>query len=344
MSYINESVSSLADLITKLDAFLTGTPGWTQDVLDTGNGKWAVHKTGAGFECRIAAKWDTATPSNVGLYQYLGAYNVGAEPYAQADDSGNGAQSGTNATLAGARYVAITNTPVQYWCFEDDNYFHVVVETSAGNFKHFGCGQLAKFGDWTGGEYVYGQHIAATGTTLVGVAVNNTAILDGLASDGGTPAVNNMEEFVATLHVESLPNQVASGKYAVFMGNQGSGNLGNDRQAAPKARGHFFGGFRAGPYARPLSRFMAATDLSGHMPLYPIVGFYWDRSTGDVYGPMGYMKDVRGCSLRNLVGGDELTIGGDTWIVFPTRARWTGSGAHTSTSDYQGIAYKKVTT
>ena len=114
MSYINEQVSSLADFVTKLDTFLTGTPGWTSDVLDTGNGKWAVHKTGAGFECRIAAKWDTGTPAYLGLYQYLGAYNAGNEPYAQADDSGNGAQSGTDATLAGCDFTGATLTGAKF--------------------------------------------------------------------------------------------------------------------------------------------------------------------------------------------------------------------------------------
>jgi hypothetical protein len=56
------------------------------------------------------------------------------------------------------------------------------------------------------------------------------------------------------------------------------------------------------------------------------------------------MKDVRGVSIRNYVGGQELTVGADTWIVFPTREKWPGSGAYTAKSGFQGIAYKKITT
>jgi hypothetical protein len=48
MSYINESTSSMADLVSKLNTFLSGTPGWTSDQHDAANGKWAMSKTGTG--------------------------------------------------------------------------------------------------------------------------------------------------------------------------------------------------------------------------------------------------------------------------------------------------------
>ena len=340
MANINEQTSSMADFITKLDAFLT-TNGWTQDRLVTGSGEWAISKAAVSDTVRLAAQWDTGTPGNLGLYQYLGAYNIGLAPYAQADDSGNGAQSTSNATLGTARHVPLGSTPIQYWAFEEDHYFHVVVESSSGQFRHFGAGQLSKFGDWTGGTYVYGQRIAGTSTSQVGLQLVDTSLLDGIAMDGINPTTNDMELYVATLHCEGLPGQVASGKYAVHMGNQASGNLGNDRQSTPIARSHFVGGHRGGPWARVLSRF-EGSDLSGHLPMYPIGSMYWRRGNSDAYGPMGVMKDVRGVSIRDYVGGQELTIGGDTWVIFPVRTKWSGSGAHTSTTDYQGIAYKKI--
>lgn len=343
MAYINEQTSSLADLVSKLNTFLSGGPGWTSDRHVPGSGEWAMSKTGSGYEIRFAAQWDTATPGNLGLYHYHGAaYNTGNPPYQQNDDSGNGALSTSNATLATARHVPIGNSPIQYWCFEDDHYFHVVVETALGEYRHFGAGQLAKFGDWTGGEYVYGHRVAGSASAQVSIQLVNTALLDGLSMDGTSPTTNDMELYVATVHVEALTNQPASGKYAVFMGNQSSANLGNDRQGTPRGRAHWTGGFRAGPYARPLGRF-DGSDLSGHLPFYPMVAFYWDRVANDIYGPMGYMKDVRGCSIRNYVGAQEIVIGADTWMIFPTKTKWTG-GAHTNTSDYQGIVYRKVTT
>lgn len=338
--YINETTSTLADLISKLDTFLTGTAGWTSDVLNLGAGKWGVSRTGSGYDVHFAMQWDTGTPQHVGVYQYLGAYNGGLAVYAQADDSGNGAQSTTNATLLTSRHVTIGNAPVQYWCFADDVYFHVVVEVASGFFVHFGAGQLAKFGDWTGGEYVYGHRNASIVSGSVDIQVVNSALLDGLSLNGSNPSTSDMEIYVATIHVEGLVNQVSGGKYAVHMGAQGSGNLGSDRQGSPKARTHFVGSFRAGPHARQLSRF-DGSDLSGHVPFYPMVTMHWERSTGNFYGPMGYMKDVRGASIRYYSAGDEIVVGDDTWVIFPTRSRWI-SGSYAGTSEYQGIVYRKI--
>ena len=153
--YINEQVSSLSDFVSKLNTFLGTTVGTWTTFINTGAGQFAARKSGSGFDIAFSAQWDTGTPSNLGIYQFLGAYNSGVAPYQQANDSGNGAQSTSNATLGGARRAPIGNTPIQYWAFEDDHYVHVVVEFSSGNFTHLGAGQLFKYGDWTGGEYVY---------------------------------------------------------------------------------------------------------------------------------------------------------------------------------------------
>jgi hypothetical protein len=345
MSYINEQTTSIVDLLGKLDTFLSGTPGWTVDfsgAMQTA-GEFGARKTPSGIDIGFAMQWDTGTPDNVGTYHFHGAaYNTGNAPYAQNDDSGNGAASTSNATLDTARRVEMTADPLQYWAFEDDHYFHVVVEAATGFYMHFGAGMMEKFGDWTGGEYVYASRQETNFSTDVGIKNGTTHLLDGLAADAGAPQPTAMEPYCATIHCESLPGQVAGGKYAVHMGLQGSGDLGNDRQSVPKGREHFTWGYRAGPYARLLSRF-DGSDLSGHLPMYPIVSAYWRRGTNDLYGPMGYMKDVRGVSIRNYVPGQELTIGGDTWMIFPSYRKWV-SGSHSNFSDHQAIAYKKVTT
>jgi len=344
MSFTNQTTSSLSDFISRLDTFLdtTVSPTWTTHDTNFAGGEWAARRTGTGFDIAIATQWDTATPLSLAIYQWKNAaYNSGNDPWAQTDDSGNGATSTSEATIDDNRNVILTNTPVQFWCFEDNDYFHVVVETALGTYVHFGAGQLRKFGDWTGGEYVYGHRQQGAISANVSVLTGSTMLLDGLSQDGGAPTPSNMEEFAATVACENLPGQATNGMYAVHMGNQASGNLGNDRQAVPVAREHFIWGMRGGPYARLLSRF-DGSDLSGHLPMYPIVSAYWRRGTNDVYGPMGYMRDVRGVSMRNYVGGDQVTVGSDTWFLFPSRTKWI-SGAHTGLSDFQGIAYRQVT-
>ncbi|MDX1488564.1 MAG: hypothetical protein R3268_10210, partial [Acidiferrobacterales bacterium] len=76
------------------------------------------------------------------------------------------------------------------------------------------------------------------------------------------------------------------------------------------------------------------------IPLYPLNVYYRPPSPStDIY-PLLQMPDVRGINIRHYVGGDEITVGADTWTVFPTREKGQGTNA----TAYQGIAYKKVTT
>lgn len=340
MSYINETVSSLQDFVTKLDAFLTGTPGWTQDHLDTGAGKWAIHKTGTGISLYISFRWDTASPNVLAIYQALGFISTGTNPGNHTDDSGNGAVSSSDTTLNGQRRMPITNTPVQYWAFEDDTYVHVVVQTtSAPRFVHFGFGVLDKFADYTGGEYCYGWRHVST-TQNVGTQLATTVLLDGYCTDDAGVSVTNMEEFAATMHLEGFPNMAVGAKWCVVMGNQSAANLGNDRGGT--ARGHVFGGFRAGLIASPFNRF-SANSLAGLVPMYPIGCCYLDRTTGDAMY-LGNMKDVRGASIEYFSPGDEIIVGSDTWVIFPSMQKAADDTTISSTSGYQGIAYRKVTT
>ena len=334
MSYINEQVTSLQDFATKLNTFLTSTPGWTADQFDTGAGKWALHKS----TVYVSFRWDTSTPNHLGIYHALG-YIGGQDPGNHTDDSGNGAISGTDATIDNARNALIGNTPIQYWCFEDDTYVHVVVETSANNYVHFGFGILDKLGDWTGGEYCYGFKFYTVNSTEVGIKGSNSFLLDGLTKDNDPSPQVDREFFCATVHVEDLPNEGGSSKWAVHMGDQGSGDLGTDR--ATEDRIHFTCGFRGGLLARPFGRFGADSEKA-LIPAYPIGSFYWDR-TDDSARFMGFMNDVRGANIRYFVGGDEVTVGSDTWVLFPSGFKQTGVSA-AGTTAWQGIAYKKVTT
>lgn len=150
-----------------------------------------------------------------------------------------------------------------------------------------------------------------------------------------------MELNAATIHMEGFANQVAGGKYAVSMGNQASGSLGNDRQSTPKARIHVVGGYRAGPGVTNWGQY-SGTLAAGLLPGYPMNFFHWDRVGDDVYGPLGTMKDVAGINIKNYTPGQELTIGADTWIVFPSFKKWI-SGSKSGTTLHQGIMYKKIT-
>jgi hypothetical protein len=359
----SQTTSSLADLISKINTFLMGTgagdPKWgqagTPDRHVPGSGEWAVSQDdGLGESCEVAFQWDTGTPSSLGIYNYhtgLGAGNYnsgsGTVPFDQDGDSGNGAASTSNASLAAARSVPITNTPVQYWCFVgdvdvDDVYVHIVVEDTADTYVHFGWGILEKFNDWTGGQYAYGYRFQGGAASSVAIQTRSTTLLDGISTDGSG---FDSELWNATIQVEDIPASPANGLWAVHLANIAGGTggnnwlLGQDRQAAPVDRIQCVGGFRAGQFAKMLGQFRG-TVTQGLISAYPIVTVNSDRNDTDTFYMLGQMKGVRGISLANFSSQDTVDIAGDTWHIFPTRTKGE-SGSLTNTTGWQGIMYKE---
>lgn len=358
MAYTNEQVTSIIDLIDKLDTWMSSN-GWTSEHKDltstaiTG-GEWAMRRTAGATNLRFAASWDGAgTATHIALYQYVDqAYVIGDRPWGQDHDSGNGyGASSPNANVPTHRHVTVTATPIQYWAFEDDDYTHIVVETTLGEYAHFGWGLGIKYGDWTGGEYCYGQRNSGTTGAAQANRDDRSHLLDGLFNDtvdvGGLS--DDSELIAATVHCESLPNQTANGMWAVCMGGKSASpqtDFGFDRQSndgvsTDTARELFTWGYRAGPMANGYYR-IDGTDLSGHHAMWE-VGLTYIDSGGDMYGtPILKMDGVRGMSIKNWNPADTFVVGGDTWMVFPAHTKYSGTGAETGTSGYLGIAYKQV--
>lgn len=349
------TVSSMATFLESLQAFLTtagaGNPGWTDEAagggthtgVDTTNGQWAVSKAGAAGTdtIQIAGKWNTSSPDYLALYQYfdsagVGNYNDGVEPGLQTNDSGNGYNGGTytNANLDNERYVRIGNTPIRYWVFTGDIYVYVVVETSANTFVHFGFGQLDKFNDWTGGEFLYGHRIPATGSHVT--SADTSWLLDGFLNGTGD------QLFAATVHIEGMTDSPASGKWGVSMvDGQGASVLGQDTAGIDRI--HIIGGFRCGSHARFFGTQPGATS-SGLVPSYPLVIYHIDRDISGTstftnsWAPLGAMPEVRGVSVQNYEAGDTIVIGSDTWYVFPMSTKYVSTII--GTSGYVGVMYK----
>jgi hypothetical protein len=337
MAFTAQSVISIADALSKANTFLTAN-GWTCHY-SAGNGEFAAEKNPSGSTwITMAAQWDTGSPRGLGIYQWHGAtYNSGSSPWNQNNDSGVGAASTTDATIRGMRCVDLNSGPEYMWIFEDDDYFHMVLRHDTDRYQHLGAGLLEKYNDWTGGEYCYGQAVDTVYNSDTAIRPAASYLLDGLAADQVSSYLN-MEERCATLHIEGMDEQGGSDIWGVVLGNQSSSNLGTDRGANPHI--HINGGFRAGLFAKLFGQF-AGTTQRGLVPMYPIVVAYWNRTNDDVYGPLGVMQDVRGISIKNFTAEQEITVGSDTWVVFPSHRR-RDSGAGASYTQRQGIAYKQV--
>lgn len=346
---LDQSTSSLADLMQKLYNFATtggaGNPGWTGD-RNPGSfaGEFAISIAALGTntnDVQAAAGWDTGGPNSLAIYQYnhasgAGNYNAGrAGPWDQDNDSGSGAASASEASIVADRRVIISNTPLRYWAFAGDTpvkYFYVVVETSSGEYRHFGWGELLKFNDWTGGAFAYGFWKNTNGTGQMSTRTDSSYLLDGYSNS------TNNHEFMATINAEGLPNQTASGMYCVVAGSQST--LGTDRQGnggvgTNTARDLFQGGFRSGPLAMQMGP-IGSSALTGFVTGYPISCFY--VKSGEWHGPMGVMDGVRGVNIDQFTPGEVVTIGGTDWVMFPTKRK---SGAATAGgTGNSGIMYR----
>jgi hypothetical protein len=325
MAYQTGSATDIADLISDLFTFATGltTTPWTQDELDTLQG--TLHRG----DCYVTFRWDDTVETDLGLYQSLG-WTTSTAAHQMPDDSGNGDTGGVVST--GRRVTFGSAGPYTAYHFfageGDEPYIYVVVEVSSGVYRHFGFGNIKKFGTWTGGEFVYG-HILASFALDDPDSSAHQFLLDGLAS-----SVADM----GTMHVEDLSWQDVDEKWVVF-GNTARANAGQDR--AGEQRGVFIGTSRCGlAYYLSTMRYTEGTALKLITPVQ-----VWDfnqAATPDTYAFMGEMVDVGIVNMHAFTPGQEITVGTDTWMVFPwVRKRYEKDDEQESWN--AGVAYKKVT-
>jgi len=329
MAYQTGSATSLQDLLSKLNTFLTAN-GWTIDEFDTSGGDWAVSKN----NIFVSGRWDTTAPQWLSLHQALAFAGMVTLPGDHTDDSGNGYNTNSshlNTFLDNERSVNLqVNGPYPaYHFFENDAspaYVHVVVEVITDQFVHFGFGEIEKVGDWTGGEYVYGQKHSST----TGLTTSSSWLLDGGLDNSSTD-----EQFAATLHMEGLPGMGVSEKWGQVWGS----TVGQPNDTAGNAKVIVQGGYRGGPIAHSFGVF-GGSNTSGLIPSYPIGVWYRDIANNRAYF-LGFQADVRATNMKNFAPGEEVVIGSDTWVFFPASIRTLDP--ITFSSRWLGIAYKKVT-
>ncbi len=333
MAFQTGSASSFADLISQLSTFLTANT-WIEDERDNGNGDFAFSKGGI----FVSGRWDTSSVGTFSLHQATAFDGAATLPGDHTGDSGNGfntSSSHLEANLDNERHVDLeSDGPYpNYWFFENNAspaYVHVVVEFVTDKYAHFGFGELSKIGDWTGGEYCYGNKHTSTNE----LSTSSTWLLDGFFQDSSGDA----ERMAATMRMTGVAGQPGGSVWLQIWGRDNS--IPADSAANAKAFG--FGGFRSGPYATHLGMFVGSLT-TGFVPGYPIALWFADgvisTPSGTDVKHLGYMLDVRGVNMRNFAPAERVGVGGETWYLFP--ARWRELGASAGATGYAGIMYRR---
>jgi hypothetical protein len=329
MAYEAGVPSSIEDLVTKLFTFATAN-GWTQDELDLTNNYGTLHYTSGATSIYVSFRWDTSPSTDLAIYQSLG-WTTSLQPHQQPNDSGNG--DTTTPINAERRVTFLTPGPyTQYYFFSaetDPFYFYAVVEITSGVFRHFGFGALIKMGNWTGGEFAYG-HVWSQNAAQIDdpSGASHAFLLD---------CIGGSSDIAGTVHIEGMPGQGGTERWGCT-GSFTGGTAGTD--TAGVTRRSLMGGSRGGFWGYYMLWFPYST-LNAYKPLVEIPVIWRDTSTApDTWQWLGVMPDVALINIRNLNAGDEITLGAETWKVFPwVRKQFLQND--TEETRNAGVAYRK---
>ena len=334
MAYQTGSATDIEDLVDKLCIFaaaLSTTP-WTVDEKDLTANYATLHYTdgGAGQNCFVSFRWDATTKTDLALFQSLGWSGPGVTPENHTDDAGGG---DTSVPINTGRRVNFASagpfTAYHFFAGEGDTpYIHVVVEVDSGRYRHFGFGNLIKHGTWTGGEYVYG-HFWSTVNKDTPTYISHSFMFDCIYA-GTTDG--------SSLHIEDMDDQTVDEKWAMFSHRSGAAGV----DTAGEDRKTVVGGSRGGFWGRYLA-WMRYSSPNVYVPMMPIPVVYLDMAAApDTIKWLGTVADISVINMHPYVGGQEITVGAETWIVFPwvrkqylldnTEESWNG-----------GLAYRQET-
>ena len=314
MAYQTASATDSPDLLDQLRLFLIGA-GWTVDFW----GDVSTNKALCVHRGTFYATFRTYATGGTGV-------GTGTDPAPFVGVTGHSGYSGTPGpgTLTQASTELLTNGMpgpyVGYDFFEGDGtsgpYIHVVVETQAGVFKHFGSGTLNKEGAITSGQYVYCSRWYYNDSVNSNYPISNP--------DQASPAhlvpFDTRNSYVAT-----YVRADADGTSPYWMG--GSNLNGGFSQNSPSV-----GNYETlrGPHLS------SPSSLTGRTPLWPL--WMIGRRLSNLYSPLGYPPDFRYIRIDNYNPKDVLTLGTDQWKVFPV-IRKNGPTGEVNSGLY-GYAYR----
>lgn len=265
-----------------------------------GGAGWAVERN------NLVGSNRTLTVRKVGVTDYIHIYNTDATQVrmrisigydgglAPADQPN---VSGENRTALGAGAY-----PKSFMFASQDQVWVVVGIAASGEYRHFTFGRLEKVGAYDGGTYIDGT--AWPNTQYYATWSQNTWPFASVYT-GPTTANRNPGWLRCDIPDDSKANY--------FFRLEGSG------PTSPSADLHHYGFGEAGSSGRAarLSQFADDNAFSGRSVLHAIPIFVGRTGSSLYYSPAGVVQDVRVCSIQKFDPEQEITIGTDTWKVFP---------------------------
>lgn len=298
MPYQAGTATNLQDLLNKLGTF-AGANGWTVHFSGArtggaGSTGHALILSRGDVQGILRSNNSAGSPGlNPGPYLeallWSGAYNSAStesQPQVSAVSDSNWM---AGPYVAYHVYTNASGTP----------YFHVVVEVTSGIFRHFGIGQLRRFGAFTNGCYAYGTCMAfATSPAYI----NTANSFHGYPFNG-----SNQNSYGGNTLVRADFDGV-SPRYC--------------QAGAFETTGRLHGGYMQGSAFPSSGQFNVLANsgvsaFTGRAALLPLLVFAQREATDNLRHPLGFPEDMRYVSVDNFQPGDTITLGSETWQVFP---------------------------
>lgn len=354
MSFETGTATGIGDLLVKWFNFLQAN-GWTADV------DWASSAQSPAYG--VIHRQNQLSPEDentVNLYCGFADGVVDGTDGPQmmmvpmrgyvSGDPVDAIEVATNGTTAVGTSNIETNFPTSpfenYWFFESDYYAHAVVEWATGHYRHFGMGSLNKIGKWYGGEYYYGTAWKQSVSLIdSGITNQHYCHLSGnIQGSTSSPQIyGQLSPGVAFPELQGRQSPESAWGGGSATPETGTG-WGTDKDGRDRWSFHVndmrlgFNFFLSG---------LGQVPFNGYRPMQAITVFAtYGGITPDHVVPIGSMPDCRLISMQGaLEGGDEFTVGADTWVAFPlVRKTDIDLSDNTEEGSWFGYAYKKVLT
>lgn len=304
MAYQTGAASTAADLLNQLATFAAGV----------GLG-WVVLRNALGTYRNIVLQHATATDVVFDLQGLAAGASGISVSGATGWSSGAayGAQPGAGTSIS---IDALSVPWTAYHFFGTSEYLHVAIEYAAGLYRHLHIGRADKRGIvYTGGAY-YG-------------VVDWTSVSpsdDAYSSFGTTSLHNNYQKGNTSRLRVDIDGGVS--RWVPFESGPGYPRI--------RCNQRWLGSQACVMFSR------SPNQMSGRAVLGQLE-FQCERP-GGLYSPVGVAPDLRLVNLANYAPGDSITLGTDTWRVFPQVKREASASlsVYAGTSRLLGYAYRVV--
>lgn len=302
--YATGTPISLADMLNSLATF-AATAGWTVDhngVYTSGDYWLAVHQGGIYLNYYVPAS--PAAPQ-IQLYGATG-YAGGSGPTGQANSSPH----------APTMYPPPPGPYTAYHFFSTTAgpiYLHMILEYSSNNFMHLHGGALNAVGGATPALYIASSQWSALsggGSSIDGASGNYVPF----SQDGGA------DGFACGMTLCTVDSVLRW----FWAGNTSPGRMVNGVKTGSRTY-HTF-------YREP-------NTFNQLVPFIPI-SQYLERLVGGIASYVGDVPDMRWLSIVNNNPKDEVTIGSDTWKLFPVISKQPFGSPTAATGNY-AFAFRK---